>query len=51
MVVRLKRGRGIFGVDMKIVDERRRQKSLPWDEKAYGDLLVKGPWIIWTFQR
>ena len=42
--VRLKQGRGIFGVDMKIVDESG--KELPWDGKAYGDLLVKGPWII-----
>jgi fatty-acyl-CoA synthase len=44
MKVRLKQGRGIFGVDMKIVDELG--DSLPWDGKAYGDLLVKGPWII-----
>jgi 3-(methylthio)propionyl---CoA ligase len=44
MKVRLKQGRGIFGVDMKIVSEEG--KELPWDGKAYGDLLVKGPWII-----
>ena len=44
MKVRLKQGRGIFGVDMKIVDGDG--KELPWDGKAYGDLLVKGPWII-----
>ncbi len=44
MKVRLKQGRGIFGVDMKIVSEDG--KELPWDGKAYGDLLVKGPWII-----
>ena len=44
MKVRLKQGRGIFGVDMKIVDDQNQE--LPWDGKAYGDLLVKGPWII-----
>jgi fatty-acyl-CoA synthase len=44
MKVRLKQGRGIYGVDMKIVDEAG--KELPWDGKAYGDLLVKGPWVI-----
>jgi acyl-CoA synthetase (AMP-forming)/AMP-acid ligase II len=44
MKVRLKQGRGIFGVDMKIVDPDG--KELPWDGKAFGDLLVKGPWII-----
>ena len=44
MKVRLKQGRGIFGVDMKIVDPDGQE--LPWDGKAFGDLLVKGPWII-----
>ncbi len=44
MAVRLKQGRGIYGVDMKIVDEKGAE--LPWDGKAYGDLLVKGPWVI-----
>ena len=44
MKVRLKQGRGIFGVDMKIVDGDGLE--LPWDGKAYGDLLVKGHWII-----
>ena len=42
--VRLKQGRGIFGVDMKIVDPEGQE--LPWDGKAFGDLLVRGPWII-----
>ncbi len=42
--VRLKQGRGVYGVDMKIVDEQGRE--LPWDGKAYGDLLVRGHWII-----
>jgi 3-(methylthio)propionyl---CoA ligase len=44
MKVRLKQGRGIYGVDMKIVGEDGSE--LPWDGKAYGDLLVKGPWVI-----
>ena len=44
MKVRLKQGRGIYGVDMKIVDGDGHE--LPWDGRAYGDLLVKGPWII-----
>lgn len=44
MKVRLKQGRGIFGIDMKIVGDDG--KELPWDGKAYGDLLVKGPWVI-----
>ena len=44
MKIRLKQGRGIFGVDMKIVGDEGQE--LPWDGKAYGDLLVKGPWVI-----
>ena len=44
MKIRLKQGRAIYGVDMKIVDEAG--KELPWDGKTYGDLLVKGPWIV-----
>ena len=44
MTVRLKQGRALYGVDMKIVDDSGAE--LPWDGKAYGDLLVKGPWVI-----
>ncbi len=44
MKIRLKQGRAIFGVDMKIVDGNGQE--LPWDGKAYGDLLVRGPWIL-----
>lgn len=44
MKLRLKQGRSIFGVDMKIVNDAG--ESLPHDGKTYGDLLVKGPWII-----
>ncbi len=44
MKIRLKQGRAIFGVDMKIVGEDGQ--ALPHDGKAYGDLLVKGPWVV-----
>ena len=44
MKIRLKQGRAIYGVDMKIVDGDGQ--SLPWDGKTYGDLYVKGPWIV-----
>jgi fatty-acyl-CoA synthase len=39
-----KQGHVIFGVDMKIVDDNG--KELPWDGKTYGNLLVRGPWVI-----
>ncbi len=42
--VMAKQGRSIFGVDMKIVDGDG--KELPWDGKASGELLVRGPWIL-----
>ena len=42
--VRLKQGRVVYGVDMKIVDGEG--KELPWDGRTFGDLLVRGPWII-----
>jgi acyl-CoA synthetase (AMP-forming)/AMP-acid ligase II len=44
MKIRLKQGRAIYAVDMKIVDPAGEE--LPWDGKASGDLYVKGPWVI-----
>jgi len=44
MKIRMKQGRAIFGIDMKIVDDAGQE--LPHDGKAYGDLLVKGPWVL-----
>jgi fatty-acyl-CoA synthase len=42
-----KQGRVLFGVDMRIVDENG--KELPWDGKAFGDLQVRGPWVIKSY--
>ncbi|HET9763264.1 MAG TPA: 3-(methylthio)propionyl-CoA ligase [Casimicrobiaceae bacterium] len=42
-----KPGRAIFGVDMRIVDENGSE--LPWDGKAFGDLQVRGPWVIKSY--
>src|SRR5688572_14166954 len=42
-----KQGRAIFGVDFRIVDENG--KELPWDGKAFGDLQVRGPWVIKSY--
>jgi 3-(methylthio)propionyl---CoA ligase len=47
LAVMAKQGRGIYGVDMKIVDADG--KDLPWDGVASGDLLVRGPWIISSY--
>ena len=40
----LKQGRVPYGVDWKIVDGEGRE--LPWDGKAFGDLYVRGPWVV-----
>ncbi|HEX3138604.1 MAG TPA: 3-(methylthio)propionyl-CoA ligase [Rhizobacter sp.] len=44
LAVQAKQGRAVYGVDMKIVGDDGR--DLPWDGKASGELLVRGPWII-----
>ena len=44
MAIRLKQGRAIFGVDMKIVGANGEEQ--PWDGRTYGDLYVKGSWIL-----
>jgi len=41
--LQLKQGRPVYGVELKIVDEDNR--VLPNDGKAFGRLLVRGPWI------
>ncbi|PZP98506.1 MAG: long-chain fatty acid--CoA ligase [Variovorax paradoxus] len=44
MKILLKQGRAIYGVDMKIVGANG--EDLPFDGKAAGDLLVRGPWVV-----
>lgn len=43
----LKQGHSIYGVDMKIVDDAG--KELPWDGTTYGNLLVRGHWVIRSY--
>ena len=47
--VKLKQGRGVWGVDLKIVDADGQ--ALPWDGVAYGNLMVRGPWIASGYYR
>src|SRR2546422_6390564 len=42
-----KQGRAIFGVDMRIVGEDGSE--LPNDGKAFGNLQVRGPWVIQSY--
>jgi len=40
---RVRQGRPVYGVEMKIVDDAGRE--LPWDGKSAGMLKVRGPWV------
>lgn len=44
-----KQGRPVYGVEMKIVDDAGTE--LPRDGKAFGHLLVRGPWIAASYYR
>ena len=44
MALLVKQGRTIFGVEMKIVGDQGQTQ--PHDGKTFGDLYVKGPWVI-----
>ncbi|WP_201983185.1 3-(methylthio)propionyl-CoA ligase [Hymenobacter rubidus] len=44
-----KQGRAVFGVDMKIVGDDGQE--LPHDGVAFGDLLVRGPWVVRDYFR
>jgi len=47
LAYRVKQGRGLFGVEMKIVDEAGRE--LPRDGVTFGRLMVRGPWIVASY--
>lgn len=49
MQLLMKQGRAIYGVDMKIVNDAGDEQ--PHDGKAYGDLLVKGPWVVANYYK
>lgn len=44
-----KQGRALYGVDMKIVDPSG--DALPWDGTTFGDLHVRGPWVLGEYYR
>lgn len=49
MKIRQKQGRAIYGVEMKIVNDAGDEQ--PWDGRSYGDLLVRGPWIVDSYYK
>jgi fatty-acyl-CoA synthase len=42
--VKCKQGRAIFGVEMRLVNDEGEE--LPRDGRAFGRLLVRGPWCV-----
>lgn len=44
MKVKVKQGRPVFGVEMKVVDDAGQPQ--PHDGQSMGELLVRGPWIV-----
>jgi fatty-acyl-CoA synthase len=49
MKLLMKQGRAIYGVDMKIVNDAGDEQ--PHDGRAYGDLLVRGPWVVANYYK
>jgi acyl-CoA synthetase (AMP-forming)/AMP-acid ligase II len=47
LTYRIKQGRGVFGVEMKIVGDDGGE--LARDGKAFGRLLVRGPWVVGSY--
>jgi len=45
--IRAKQGTAVPGVEIRAVDDSG--KEIPWDGKAFGELQVKGPWIISSY--
>ena len=42
--LKLKQGRTVPGLQMRIVDDQRQE--LPWDGVTFGNLEVRGPWVL-----
>jgi fatty-acyl-CoA synthase len=45
--IRAKQGTAVPGVEIRAVDESG--KEIPWDGRSFGELQVKGPWIISSY--
>ncbi|UAJ09459.1 long-chain-fatty-acid--CoA ligase [Polymorphobacter megasporae] len=49
LAARMKQGRALFGVEMKVVDDANA--DCPRDGTSFGRLLVRGPWTVATYFR
>ncbi|MGE0667014.1 MAG: 3-(methylthio)propionyl-CoA ligase [Sphingomonadales bacterium] len=41
---KMKQGRAMWGVDLKITDDEGNKQ--PWDGETAGHLMVRGPWVV-----
>jgi len=41
--LKVKQGRPVFGVDLKVVDSE--DQELPWGQESIGEVKVRGPWV------
>lgn len=47
--LRVKQGRAVFGVEIRIVDDTGEE--LPRDGHSFGNLQVRGPWVVQNYYR
>jgi len=47
--IKLKQGRPIFGVDLKIDNEAGEEQA--WDGSAFGEVKLRGPWICSAYYK
>ena len=45
--IRAKQGTSVPGVEIRAIEESG--KEIPWDGKAFGELEVRGPWVISSY--
>ncbi|MBI4693984.1 MAG: long-chain fatty acid--CoA ligase [Gammaproteobacteria bacterium] len=47
IAIRVRQGVPVAGVEMKVLDDDGKQ--IPWDDRAIGEVYVRGPWIATTY--
>ena len=47
IAIRVRQGLPVPGVEMKVLDDDGR--PIPWDDKAVGEVHVRGPWIATSY--
>jgi len=47
IAIRVRQGLPVPGVEMKVLDDDGN--AIPWDDKAVGEVYVRGPWIATSY--